>query len=94
MSAEGWLQAARTEEERLFAEIAKTTLYKQLEAVRAVIVLYERTAETAETLEQDGVTVVATHSGGAVSSHSFKVANAFGGLSDAVAGSSSQPRSQ
>ena len=45
MSAEEWLRAANTEEERLLDELAKTTLYKRLEAVRTVIALYQGTAE-------------------------------------------------
>jgi hypothetical protein len=60
MSADSWLRAAKIEEERLLAEIAKTTLYNQLVAVRAVIALYEGTAEPAESLEQDGPTVPST----------------------------------
>ena len=45
MSAEDWLQAVRTEEQRLLDEIAKTTLYKQLDAVRTVVALYQSTTE-------------------------------------------------
>jgi hypothetical protein len=41
MSAEDWMQAARAEEQRLLSEIAKTELFKQLEAVRAVIAVYQ-----------------------------------------------------
>jgi hypothetical protein len=41
MSAENWMNAAKTEEQRLLGEIAKTDLFKQLEAVRRVIALYQ-----------------------------------------------------
>ena len=41
MSAENWMNAARTEEQRLLGEIAKTDLFKQLEAVRRVIAVYQ-----------------------------------------------------
>jgi len=41
MSAEDWLLAARVEEQRLLGELAKTDLFKQLEAVRAVIAAYQ-----------------------------------------------------
>jgi hypothetical protein len=41
MSAEDWLQAAKTEEQRLLTEISKTDLFRQLEAVRAVIAVYQ-----------------------------------------------------
>jgi hypothetical protein len=93
MSAENWLQAAKTEEERLLAEIAKTTLYKQLEAVRAVLAVYEGT--TAVEAEQAGASAAAsTRTNGATSPRSFKTANAFSGAADAAADSGSRPRSQ
>jgi hypothetical protein len=60
MSADSWLRAAKIEEERLLAEIAKTTLYNQLVAVRAVIALYEGTAAPPEPLEQHGPRVPPT----------------------------------
>jgi len=41
MSADDWLQAAKTEEQRLLGEIAKTELFRRLEAVRAVIAVYQ-----------------------------------------------------
>jgi hypothetical protein len=41
MSAEDWLLAAKVEEQRLLSELAKTDLFKQLEAVRAVIAAYQ-----------------------------------------------------
>jgi hypothetical protein len=40
MSAEDWLRAAKSEEQRLLGEITKTDLYKQLEAVRGVLAVY------------------------------------------------------
>ena len=41
MSAEDWLRAAKAEERRLLGEIAKTNLYRQLEAVRGVLAAYQ-----------------------------------------------------
>jgi hypothetical protein len=41
MSADDWLRAAKAEEQRLLSEIMKTDLYKQLEAVRAVLAVYQ-----------------------------------------------------
>ena len=70
MSAEDWLRAVKIEEQRLLDEISKTVLYKQLEAVRAVIAVYEGTAEPRDTPEQLG----ATRANG---QHNFKKANAF-----------------
>ena len=60
MSAEDWLQAVRTEEQRLLDEIAKTTLYKQLDAVRTVVALYQSTTEPTKTSEQSAATAAAT----------------------------------
>jgi hypothetical protein len=74
MSSEGWLQAAKTEEERLLAEIVKTTLYKQLAAVRAVIAVYEDTSESSATPLP---TVASARPNGSASRHGFKTANAF-----------------
>jgi hypothetical protein len=92
MSAEDWLQAARTEEQRLLDEIAKTTLYKQLDAVRTVIALYQSTTEPPKTSEQSAATVAATKPNGQTSRHSFKAANAFSDLPDAAADATSRPR--
>jgi hypothetical protein len=41
MAMEDWLRAARAEEHRLLGEMMKTDLYKQLEAVRAVLAVYQ-----------------------------------------------------
>jgi len=41
MAIEDWLRAARAEEQRLLGEIMKTDLFKQLEAVRAVLAVYQ-----------------------------------------------------
>ena len=41
MAMEDWLRAARAEEQRLLGEIMKTDLYRQLEAVRAVLAVYQ-----------------------------------------------------
>jgi hypothetical protein len=94
MSAEDWLQAARTEEQRLLDEIARTTLYKQLEAVRTVIAVYQGTTELPKTSEQSVATVAATKPNGQTSRHSFKAANAFSDLPDAAADATSRPRTQ
>jgi hypothetical protein len=92
MSAEDWLQAAKTEEERLLAEIAKTTLYKQLEAVRAVLAVYEGTIGASEA--EQAVPSPAPRTNGAASPRSFKTANAFSAPADPGADSSSRPRPQ
>jgi hypothetical protein len=94
MSAEEWLRAANTEEQRLLDEIAKTTLYKQLEAVRTVIALYQGTTEPSKTSEQSTATVAATKPNGQTSRHSFKAANAFSDLPDAAADATSRPKTQ
>ena len=70
MSANSWLEAAKTEEQRLLAEIAKTTLYKQLVAVRAVIALYDGTPAPATTPEELGATVPSMQMNGQASRHS------------------------
>ena len=77
MSSEGWLQAATTEEERLLAEIVKTTLYKQLAAVRAVIAVYEDASESSATPLPTGAPVASARPNGSASRHGFKTANAF-----------------
>ena len=94
MSAEGWLQAAKNEEERLFAEIAKTTLYKQLEAVRAVITLYEGTTEPHTAPEQHAPAMPSTRTNGQVSRQGFKKVNAFSDLAEAAPEASSRPGPQ
>ena len=82
MSAEDWVRAAKTEEQRLLGEIAKTDLYKQLDAVRTVIAVYEGTSESPR------ATSVSPQANGPTSQHSFKMANAFSDVSD-VAGDAS-----
>jgi hypothetical protein len=94
MSADNLLQAARAEEERLFAEIAKTTLYKQLEAVRAVLAVYEVTTAVPEAEQARASAAASTRTNGATSPRSFKTANAFSGAADAAADSGSRPRPQ
>jgi hypothetical protein len=47
MAAEEWLKAAKAEEQRLLGEIAKTDLFRQLEAVRAVLAVYHGKDPTA-----------------------------------------------
>jgi hypothetical protein len=94
MSAEEWLRAANTEEERLLDELAKTILYKRLEAVRTVIALYQGRAEPPKTSEQPAATVGATKQNGQTSRHSFKAANPFSDLPDAVADAGSRQRTQ
>jgi hypothetical protein len=94
MSADNWLRAAKTEEERLIAEIAKTTLYKQLQAVRAVISVYERTAAPPETPTQHAPTVPSTPTNGQASRRVFKTANAFSDVAPAGADASSRSSPQ
>jgi hypothetical protein len=94
MSAEDWLQAAKAEKQRLFDEIAKTTLYKQLQAVRAVISVYEETAAPAETAEQHAPTASSTRTNRQASRHSFKTANAFSDAPTATADASSRASPQ
>jgi hypothetical protein len=81
MSATEWLQAAKSEEQRLLREIMKTTLYKQLEAVRTVIAVYEGKAKAGAA---PASTTVSTRANGPTSQHSFKAANAFTEFSDAA----------
>jgi hypothetical protein len=92
MSAEDWLRATRTEEQRLLDEIAKTTLYRQLDAVRTVIALYQDA--TAPPKEHSATTVAATKQNGPSSRHSFKAANAFSDLPEAAADATSRARAQ
>jgi hypothetical protein len=84
MSAEDWLRAAQAEEQRLLGEIMKTDLYRQLDAVRAVIAVYEGTvAPAAGTAAQPtAATVVTARSNGSPSERSFKKANLFTDVSD------------
>jgi hypothetical protein len=93
MSAENWLQAAKAEEQRLLDEIAKSTLYKQLEAVRTVISVYEGTAAPPEPSAQHAPTMSARTNGQA-SRHSFKTANAFSDSPAAAADASSRASPQ
>ena len=92
MSAEDWLRAAKAEEQRLLDEIAKSTLYRQLEAVRTVISVYEGTAVPPETPGQHAPTLPSTRTNGQASRHSFKAANAFSDLPDAAADACSDAR--
>jgi hypothetical protein len=94
MSAEDWIQAAKAEEQRLFDEIAKTTLHKQLQAVRPVISVYEETAAPPETAGQHAPTLPSTRTHGQASRHSFKTANAFSDAPAAGADSSSRASPQ
>jgi hypothetical protein len=78
MSAEDWLRAAKTEEQRLLGEIMKTDLYKRLDAVRTVIAVYQGPAESpAAAPSQPGATGVSTRANGPASERSFKTANVF-----------------
>jgi hypothetical protein len=95
MSAKDWLQAAKIEEQRLLREIMKTAVYKQLEAVRAVIAVYEGTAEApAATPREPAAAAISTRTNGSTSQHSFKIANAFTEASDAASDASSRSRPQ
>jgi hypothetical protein len=82
MPATQWLQAAKSEEQRLLREIMKTSFYKQLQAVRTVIAVYEGTAESAGA-EPAATAAVSTRANGTTTQHSFKLANAFTEFSDA-----------
>jgi hypothetical protein len=85
MSAQDWLRAAKAEEQRLLREIMKTDFYKQLEAVRAVIAVYEGTAELAPAREPEAAAAaIATRANGPTSQHNFKVANAITEVSGAA----------
>jgi hypothetical protein len=88
MSAEDWVRAAKTEEQRLLGEIAKTELYKQLDAVRTVIAVYEGTSESPRP------TSVSPQANGPTSQHSFKMANAFSDVSDAAGDASLRSKPQ
>jgi hypothetical protein len=88
MSAEDWMLAARTEEQRLLGEIVKTDLYKQLDAVRTVIAVYEGTSESPTAAS------VSPRANGPTSQHSFKMANAFSDVSDAAGDASLRSRPQ
>ena len=87
MSAEDWVQAAKTEERRLLGEIVKTDLYKQLDAVRTVIAVYEGTSESPP------ASSVSPRANGPTSQHSFKMANAFSEFSDTTGDASLRPAS-
>jgi hypothetical protein len=78
MSAENWLRAAKAEEERLLAEIMKTDLFRQLDAVRTVIAVYEGTAASAA----GAATVASTRANGSSPERSFKKANLFSDVAD------------
>ena len=85
MSADSWLEAAKTEEQRLRAEIGKTTFYKRLVAVRAVIALYDGTSAPATTPEELGATVPSMRTSGQASRHTFKTATALSSSSTNMA---------
>ena len=89
MSAEDWLRAVKAEESRLLDEIAKTDLYKQLEAVRAVLTVYPET--TASPPLQPGA-MTSPRGNGATTERSFKVANAFTEMTEAMTDASARPR--
>ena len=92
MSAEDWLRAVKTEEQRLLDEIMKTDLYKQLDAVRTVISVYQGTAESSTVAPTQPT--ASTRANGPVSEHSFKMANVFTEASDAAGDASMRPRPQ
>jgi hypothetical protein len=79
MSAQDWLRAVKTEEERLLGEIMKTDLNRQLDAVRTVIAVYEGTAGSASGA---GATVASTRANGFSPERSFKKANLFSDVAD------------
>jgi hypothetical protein len=93
MSTDNWLEATRAEEQRLLDEITKTTLYKQLAAVRAVIAVYEDTSGSS------GASVPSAAHGsartnGSAPRHSFKTANAFSDTPAAATDASSRASPQ
>jgi hypothetical protein len=92
MSAQDWLQAAKAEEQRLLREIMKTVFFKQLEAVRTVIAVYEGTAETAAGKEREAV--ISMRANGPTSQHSFKAANAFSEISELAGDVNSRAKPQ
>jgi hypothetical protein len=92
MSAEDWLRAVKTEEQRLLDEIMKTDLYKQLDAVRTVISVYQGTAESSTVAPTQPT--ASTRANGPVSERSFKMANVFTEVSDAAGDASMRPRPQ
>jgi hypothetical protein len=93
VSAEDWLRAAKAEEQRLLGEIVKTELYKQLEAVRAVLAVYPDASPTTAPL-QPGAAATPPRGNGAISERSFKVANAFADMTDGAADGAGRARAQ
>ena len=95
MSAQDWLRAAKAEEQRLLREIMKTVFFKQLEAVRTVIAVYEGTAETAAGKEREAVArAISMRANGPTSQHSFKAANAFSEISELAGDVNSRAKPQ
>jgi hypothetical protein len=94
MSGDNWLEATRVEEQRLLDEITKTTLYKQLAAVRAVIAVYEDTSGSSVTPVPTGAPVPSARTNGSASRHSFKSANAFSDTPVAAGDASSRANPQ
>ena len=81
MSAEDWLRAAKSEEQRLLTEIMKTDLYKQLEAVRGVLAVYPDATTTATPAQP---AAISGRPNGPASERAFKTANAFAEMNDAA----------
>jgi hypothetical protein len=77
MSSEDWLLAAKAEEQRLLDEISKTELYKQLDAVRTVIAVYQGSAVSpaAAPVQTPAATVVSTQANGPASERGYKTTN-------------------
>ena len=95
MSAQDWLQAAKAEEQRLLREIMKTVFFKQLEAVRTVIAVYEGTPESAAVREPEAAArAISMRANGANSQHSFKAANAFSEISELAGDVNSRAKPQ
>ena len=92
MPADDWLRAVKTEEQRLLDEIMKTDLYKQLDAVRTVISVYQGTAESSTVAPTQPT--ASTRANGPVSERSFKMANVFTEASDAAGDASMRSRPQ
>ena len=77
MSSEDWLLAAKAEEQRLLDEISKTELYKQLDAVRTVIAVYQGSvvSPTAVPVQPPAATVVSTQTNAPASERGYKTGN-------------------
>lgn len=72
MSSDDLVRAAKNEEQRLLTEIMKTELYRQLEAVRAVIAVYPPMAEQAAVATMQSGPMISPQANGAASERNSK----------------------